>query len=134
MADFEIDADRVRGILKVTYKGVLTLASAKAIADRIGRDPTLAAMPLALLDFSAALLHEIDIGVMKQYNAYKTEQGYPTPPTAVVVTCDEIHIILAKLISTLRTAGSGSSSAVFTNQDEAVSWLLEQRGRTAAVC
>jgi hypothetical protein len=71
---------------------------------------------------------------MKQYNAYKAERGYPTPPTAVVVSSDEVHVILAKLMSALRTAGTGSSSAVFTNQEDAVAWLLDQRGRTAAVC
>lgn len=124
---FDITVDRMRNILTVRYTGALTLAVAQRALDEANACADVSASTLVLLDAADAMVHEIDVAWLRHYQAYKDSRGYPSQVTALVVSRDEGHQLLGQLWAAIRATTTARTPGVFTDEEAAVEWLLEQR-------
>lgn len=124
---FEIALDRARDILTVRYSGALTLEVAQRALDTAQEDPAVTASTLVLLDTTQALVHEIDVQWLRQYQSFKESRGYPRQITVLVVSRDEGHQLLGQLWAAIRATTTSPAPGVFTDEAAAVEWLLAQR-------
>lgn len=126
-AGFEIEVDAVRDIVAVRYIGPLTLQVAERAIDAAFRQPGVTPATAVLLDTTRAQVHEIDVEWLRRYQAFKTGRGYPNQTTALVVSRDEGHQLLAQLWAAIRANATRQAPGVFTDETAALEWLQQNR-------
>lgn len=121
---FRHDLDRRHGLLRIEYRGRLTLAvileemAARFALPGVGRDT------LLLADCSHAEIDEITLEALAEYQAAKLAAGHPDLRTAMVVPDRAGSLALAELWAATKPSGRGTGARVFTNESAAREWLL----------
>lgn len=132
-SSFEIEVDIDRDIITVRYIGPLTLTLAQQALEAAVHRPDVSPATAVLLDTTRAEVHAIDVEWLRRYQAYKAEKGYPSPTTALVVSRDEGHQMLAQLWAAIRASAGLQSPGVFTDQGAALEWLQQNRAPPQAM-
>ncbi len=124
---FALSVDRERDIVVVRYTGLLSLGTVDQAYAAIAEFDALSPSTMILLDASQALVHEIDVAWLRRAREISASHGLRTRITALVVALDEGHQMLGQLWAAIRATNSNQSGGVFTDQQAAVEWLLDQR-------
>ncbi len=121
---FHVAYDDRDNVLRLEYRGHVTLELMLAAADAVFTTPGIGAGTRLLALHLDTSLDEIDLAALRAYQAHKAAMGYPSLPTAAVIADIPGHLAMAALWAATKPGGRNGKAAIFTDEAGARAWLL----------